>query len=178
MPQYPIPPWPPRPENEPPSRRRRTRLNADNPRYTDLPLVEGTPDGTIRVLRGAQNLADLLAARAESKELFDTSTGAPGVPHLVAWNRLDRLAFFKVGQLLAVGHLEFALYTAPYMLSPDVAAATTLEELRAAYRAELKHLDVLEADGWKLSMHYGHVDRQILVDTRRPDERLTARDLP
>lgn len=99
------------------------------------------------------------------------------VPHLVTWNRLDQLAFIATGQLVAVGQVELMLYTAPYRLSSEVSEARTFEELRSAFRAELDYLDELEADGWELLTDTA-ANVQLLVDTRRPDERLTARDLP
>jgi hypothetical protein len=58
MPQYRIPWWPARAADQPPPKRRRTRLDADAPRHAHLPVVAGTPQGTIRVVRGDAHLGE------------------------------------------------------------------------------------------------------------------------
>lgn len=173
MPQYPIPPWP---EWVLPPRGyvRQTRLSVNHRRYAHLPLVAADADGNVTVLRGDPALAEDLADSKQVAELIKDKT-VLDVPHFVVRNRLGRTFLMAATGMVAVGQIELRLWSHGYKPSAALAAAGSIEEMKAALDAERCRLLELEADGWELIVHQGV---QLLVDTTRPDECLTARDLP
>ena len=93
------------------------------------------------------------------------------------------------------GMLEYHRWTAPYAPPETARSARSLRELRVALHAELAYIEEVEADGWELYtelpgepelVEFGEdaftvpptAGARPLVDTRRPDEILTDRDLP
>ena len=174
MPQYPIPPGVD--PDDPDDVRltwRRQRIRSSNRRFSHLPLVKGTPDGVVHVVRGDPDLAERLGSRPEARTLFGDQVGRV---HFVAENRVGDLHFVLADVQTVVGDLELFLYSSPLLLDEAIGAATTLAELRTTLSEQLARVDALLADGWELYRYPNGV--QIVVDTRRPDEDLTAKDLP
>ena len=174
MPQYPMPPWP---DGQPPAQRRSVRLGMHNPRFAHLPVVSATADGTLTVLRGAPDLAGQLAEEPQTRQLYDLST-AVGEPHFVVFNRLGQVQFVHTDRPAWVGQVEFYQYTARYDPTAALGAVSSLDEVRDALAVEYERVTQLAADGWELIRVHDGPRGLLLVDTRRPDEDLTAQDLP
>lgn len=176
MPQYPIPPWP---EGTHPMTARRIRVRPSG-RHRFLPVVHGDADGvTIRGVSGDESAVDRARYAFNAETLFDEDN--VGKPHLVVANRNGLAWLVKVNRTVALGTIEWWLYTAPYAPPLEVSKATSAEGRRDALEAELANLDEVTADGWEL-VHarglFGEEPYTYLVDARRPDIDLTPGDLP
>jgi len=177
MPQYPIPPWP---EGTHPLAAGRCRVSPGKLRYRHLPVVHGDADGvTVHVHRGDESTIDQARHSFNSESLFfDENIGKP---FLVVTNRNGFAWLAKINRTVAVGTLEWWMYTAPSAPPLEVSQATLLEDRRAALEAELAYLDRVQADGWELVFDRGLFGKEpyaYLVDSRRPDIDLTPGDLP
>ena len=125
-------------------------------------------------VRGDPDLAESLLGQPDSNRLFEEQVDGP---HYVVRNRLGRTVVLPAERPNWVGQIEFFLYTHPYDPSDAIKEATNLDELRQALADEVDRIDRLREDGWDMYKNDG-VGVQLLVDTRRPDEKLTKRDLP
>jgi hypothetical protein len=134
--------------------------------------VKGTPDGGVHVVRGDPKLAEPLASRSETTTLFGDEVGRV---HFVAQNRLGDLHFVPADVKTLVGKLELFLYGSPLRLEDAVSAATTMSALRTAVREALVN-EALAADGWSCTATRG--PPRLWSMGRRPDEDLSAEDLP
>lgn len=179
--QYPIPPW----ESRDRFGERRTHVGPDNPRYRHLPLVTGTADGALVVLRGEESavLAGIAASpsgdveQQRNRDLVFREDKL-GEPFFVVTNRLGRVRFVSATGLTVVGQIEHYLYSEPYDVSPSLTRPQSLADLRVALNGELARVEVLAEAGWELVDPYTDGGPPLLVDTRRPDEALRKQDLP
>jgi hypothetical protein len=76
-----------------------------------------------------------------------------------------------------VGLIELHLYCGPLGLKQSAGGAESMGELIDSLESEVQRLRALAEDGWEV-FRFPATGVQILVDTRRPDENLTAEDLP
>lgn len=172
--QYPVPPLvaPADPFDEQPMWRLAT-IPPNHPRFKHLPVVKGLPGDVVEVVRGDASWAERLADHPDVAKLFERS----GKKFFVVENRLGDVALIQTGARTPVGFIELHMYCAPLELKETAGAAESMAELIDSLEPQVQRLRALADDGWDL-FRYPATGVQILVDTRRPDEDLTADDLP
>ena len=112
-------------------------------------------------------------ARPEAQDLF--SKHRVGKVYFVAENRRGGLRFGPTGRSrIAVGMLEYHLYTAPIPLKQNLSWARNLSDLRAILLEQVAKLDELAADEWEV-VPSGESYR--LLDTRHPADDLEVGEL-
>ncbi|GAA2165091.1 hypothetical protein [Pedococcus bigeumensis] len=170
--QYPFPPvfGPTTPNVRAPLRLK--AISRNHPRYKHLPLVRGTAEGTIEVVRGASEWGELLTGHPESERLF----WAVGQTHFVVENRLGDVRLVRTGFRTPVGCIEQHLYSSPLQVDIPVEQFDTVREVVDALEAEAQRLRDLADEGWDVYRYPNGL--QVLVDTRRPDVDYTVDELP
>jgi hypothetical protein len=145
----------------------------NHPRFKHLPLVKGLPEDVIEVVRGVASWAEHLADHPDTDKLFDQ----PGKAFFVVENWLGDVALIRTGARTPFGLIELRQYSAALGLRRSAGEAESLSELIGALESGARRLRALADDGWEL-FRYPATGGQTLVDARRPDEDLTADDLP
>ncbi|GAB3439128.1 hypothetical protein GCM10027517_12170 [Phycicoccus ginsengisoli] len=148
-------------------------IRPDHPRFKHLPLVKGVAGDVIEVVRGDVSWSERLTDHPDLDKLLERL----GKAFFVVENRLGGVALIRTGARTAVGLIELHLYCAPLRLQQSAGAAESMAELIESLESQAQRLRELADDGWEL-FRYPATGVHILVDTRRPNEHLTADDLP
>jgi hypothetical protein len=118
------------------------RLDADDPRYADLPLVAfDAADGQVRVLRGQVGFTPEFARQRRWLET------RPGVPHVVFVSRRGDVTLLPVGGRVAASDAADPRSVSRWSV-PTLDGCADLSEVAARLRAAAAEVEALAADGW------------------------------
>jgi hypothetical protein len=90
---------------------RLANIGPNHPRFQHLPIVVGRADGTIKAVRGDDNLAHLPVDHPERLRLLKDRN--VGKQHFVVRNRLGHIRLVRCGARTPVGFMKLHLYSAP-----------------------------------------------------------------